>query len=66
MLWPVLLNTHPREATWSLGERVTTRLRWLDHPELPDDLVLTGAVETRSDVKATYLRRRSSSSPAWD
>jgi hypothetical protein len=40
MLWPVLLNTHPREATWALGERVTTRLRWLDDPELPDDLVL--------------------------
>jgi len=40
MLWPVLLNTHPREATWSLGERVTTRLRWLDDPGLPDDLVL--------------------------
>lgn len=40
MLWPVLLNTDPREATWSLGERVTTRLRWLDDPELPDDLVL--------------------------
>jgi hypothetical protein len=40
MLRLVLLNTHPREATWSLGERVTTRLRWLDDPELPDDLVL--------------------------
>ncbi|WP_030443572.1 hypothetical protein [Actinoplanes subtropicus] len=40
MLWPVLLNTHPREATWSVGERVTTRLRWLDDPQLPDDLKL--------------------------
>jgi hypothetical protein len=40
MRWPVLLNTHPRETPWSLGERVTTRLRWLDDPELPDDLLL--------------------------
>ena len=44
MLWPVLLNTHPREATWSLGERVTTRLRWLDDPQLPDDLILHDVV----------------------
>lgn len=40
MLWPVLLDSHPREATWSVGERITTRLRWLDEPRLPDDLVL--------------------------
>lgn len=40
MLWPVLLNSHAREVAWSLGERVATRLRWLDVPELPDDLVV--------------------------
>jgi hypothetical protein len=39
MLWPVLLNTHPRDAMWSLGERVTTWLRWLDDPKLLDQLV---------------------------
>ena len=50
MLWPVLLNTHPREATWSLGERVTTRLRWLDDPELPDDLVLHQVVVRSSTL----------------
>ncbi|MFB9236256.1 hypothetical protein ACFFWC_11970 [Plantactinospora siamensis] len=44
MPWPVLLDAHPRAATWSLGERVTTRLSWLDHPELPDDLVLRQVV----------------------
>jgi hypothetical protein len=40
MLWPVLLDTCPRDSRWSLGERVSTRLRWLDDPDLPDDLVL--------------------------
>lgn len=50
MLWPVLLNTHPREATWSLGELVTTRLRWLDDPELPDDLVLHQVVVRSSTL----------------
>ncbi|WP_433618371.1 hypothetical protein ACQP2P_20945 [Dactylosporangium sp. CA-139114] len=35
----MLLNTPLREP-WSQGKRVTTRLRWLDEPELPDDLVL--------------------------
>ncbi|MEV6930994.1 hypothetical protein AB0M46_41785 [Dactylosporangium sp. NPDC051485] len=50
MLWPVLLDTHPREPWWSQGERVTTRLRWLDNPELPDDLVLRQVV-----VRATTL-----------
>ena len=40
MLWPVLLNTDPLDASWSLGERVSTRLRWLDDPDLPADLVL--------------------------
>jgi hypothetical protein len=40
MLWPVLLDTAPRDTTWSLGERVSTRLRWLDAPDLPEDLVL--------------------------
>jgi hypothetical protein len=51
MLWPVLLNTRPREATWwSLGERVTTRLRWLDDPELPDDLVLQQVVMQASTL----------------
>ncbi|MCU7722613.1 hypothetical protein ODJ79_02685 [Actinoplanes sp. KI2] len=44
MLWPVALDTHPRDATWSVGERVTTRLRWLDDPQLPDDLVLRDVV----------------------
>ncbi len=39
-LWPVLLDTHPRDTVWSLGERVSTRLRWLDNPDLPDDVVL--------------------------
>jgi hypothetical protein len=39
MLWPILLNTHPRDAMWSLGERVTTWLRWLDDPKLFDQLV---------------------------
>src|SRR5690242_17232028 len=39
MLWPVLLDTTPRDTAWSLGERVSTRLRWLDHPDLPDELV---------------------------
>jgi hypothetical protein len=50
MLWPVLLTTHPREATWSLGERVTTRLRWLDDPELADDLVLHQVVVRASTL----------------
>lgn len=40
MLWPVLLDSTPRDTTWSLGERVSTRLRWLDNPDLSDDLVL--------------------------
>jgi hypothetical protein len=40
VLWPVLLNTHPHEVPWSVGERVATRLRWLDAPELPDGLVV--------------------------
>lgn len=40
MLWPVLLNADPLAASWSLGERVSTRLRWLDHPDLPADLAL--------------------------
>ncbi|HEX8629706.1 MAG TPA: hypothetical protein VF755_16190 [Catenuloplanes sp.] len=40
MRWPVLLDTTPRDTTWFLGERVSTRLRWLDDPDLPDDLVL--------------------------
>ncbi|WP_433076892.1 hypothetical protein ACQP1P_33120 [Dactylosporangium sp. CA-052675] len=50
MLWPVLLNTHPREANWSLGERVTTRPRWLDDPEPPDDLVLHQVVVRASTL----------------
>lgn len=49
MLWPVLLDSSPRATSWSLGERVSTRLRWLDHPDLPDDLVLRG-VTTRADT----------------
>jgi hypothetical protein len=44
MLWPVVLDPHPRDAAWSVGERVTTRLRWLDDPQLPDDLVLREVV----------------------
>ncbi len=40
MLWPVLLNTDPLDTSWSLGERVSTRLRWLDDPDLPAELVL--------------------------
>src|SRR3954447_9671085 len=40
MLWPVLLGTEPRDTAWSLGERVSARLRWLDAPELPDDVLL--------------------------
>ncbi|GGN22384.1 hypothetical protein FHR83_005548 [Actinoplanes campanulatus] len=40
MLWPVLLDTAPRDTTWSLGEQVSTRLRWLDAPDLPEDLLL--------------------------
>ena len=40
MLWPVLLDDAPRDTAWSRGERVSTRLRWLDEPDLPDDLVL--------------------------
>lgn len=39
MLWPVLLDTAPRDTVWSLGERVSTRLRWLDDPDLPGDLM---------------------------
>lgn len=33
-----------------LGERVTTRLRWLDDPELPDDLVLHQVVVRASTL----------------
>ncbi|MBW6439231.1 hypothetical protein KZ829_36465 [Actinoplanes hulinensis] len=44
MLWPVLLDSAPRDTTWSLGERVSTRLRWLDAPDLPEDLVLQQTV----------------------
>lgn len=50
MLWPVLLDTAPRDTTWSVGERVSTRLRWLDAPDLPDDLALRQVV-----VRATTL-----------
>jgi hypothetical protein len=45
-----LLDAHPREDTWSLGERVMTRLRWLDDPELPDDLVLHQVVAQASPL----------------
>lgn len=51
MLWPVFLDTTPRDTMWSLGERVSTRLRWLDNPDLPDDLLLH-----RVPVKANTLR----------
>lgn len=51
MLWPVLLDSTPRDAIWSLGERVSTRLRWLDNPDLPDDLLLH-----RVPVRASTLR----------
>lgn len=40
MIWPILLSADPRDTTWSLGDRVSTRLRWLDDPDLPDDLLL--------------------------
>jgi hypothetical protein len=40
VLWPVLLDAHPRDTTWSLGEQVSTRLRWLDTPDLPAELVV--------------------------
>jgi hypothetical protein len=50
MLWPVLVATHPREATWTRGERVTTRLRWLDDPQLPDDLILHDVVVRASTM----------------
>lgn len=50
MLWPVLLTTHPRDTTWSLGERVSTRLRWLDNPDLPGDLVLHRTVVQASTL----------------
>ncbi|MBG0563793.1 hypothetical protein [Actinoplanes aureus] len=50
MLWPVLLDTAPRDTTWSLGERVSTRLRWLDDPDLPDDLVLHQVVVPASTL----------------
>ncbi|GAB1692749.1 hypothetical protein [Krasilnikovia sp. M28-CT-15] len=51
MLWPVLLDTTARDSMWSLGERVSTRLRWLDHPDLPDDVLLY-----RVPVRARTLR----------
>lgn len=50
MLWPVLLDTAPRDTVWSLGERVSTRLRWLDAPDLPDDLVLHQATARASTL----------------
>jgi len=50
MLWPVLLDTGPRDTTWSLGERVSTRLRWVDDPDLPDDLVLHQVVVRASTL----------------
>ncbi|MEU4420078.1 hypothetical protein AB0F81_05600 [Actinoplanes sp. NPDC024001] len=50
MLWPVLLDTSPRDTVWSLGERVTTRLRWLAEPDLPGDMVLR-----RVAVRASML-----------
>ena len=50
MLWPVLLDTAPRDTTWSLGELVSTRLRWLDDPDLADDLVLHQAVVRASTL----------------
>jgi hypothetical protein len=40
MLWPVLLDAAPRDTRWSVGERISTRLRWLDDPDLPDGLTL--------------------------
>ncbi|WP_328475245.1 hypothetical protein OHA21_18205 [Actinoplanes sp. NBC_00393] len=51
MLWPVLLDSSPRDTVWSLGERVSTRLRWLDEPDLSDDLVLH-----RTPVRTSALR----------
>ncbi|KUL31722.1 hypothetical protein [Actinoplanes awajinensis] len=53
MLWPVLLDAAPRDSVWSLGERVSTRLRWLDDPGLPEDLVrhrITVRASTLLDV----------------
>ncbi|MFI7598890.1 hypothetical protein [Actinoplanes sp. NPDC049681] len=50
MLWPVLLDTAPRETLWALSERVSTRLRWLDDPDLPDDLVLHRVVVRASTL----------------
>lgn len=43
MLWPVLLDTHPRDTNWSLGERVSAPLRWLDAPDLPAGLIVRQA-----------------------
>lgn len=48
MLWPVLLDASPRVTDWSLGERVSTPLRWLDAPDLPDDLVVRRAAARAS------------------
>ncbi|GGQ67862.1 hypothetical protein [Couchioplanes azureus] len=42
MLWPVLLLggcCHP-DTIWCPGERVETRLHWVDDPDLPAELVL--------------------------
>ncbi|OJF14950.1 hypothetical protein [Couchioplanes caeruleus] len=42
MLWPVMLlnGCCPPDTIWALGERVETRLSWLEDPDLPADLVL--------------------------
>jgi hypothetical protein len=50
MLWPVLLDDAPRDTVWSLDERVSTRLRWLDDPDLPGDLVLRQVVVRASTL----------------
>jgi hypothetical protein len=50
MLWPVLLDTAPRDTVWSLGEQVSTRLRWLDDPDLPDELALHQVVVRASTL----------------
>lgn len=49
--WPVWLGSTPLDPPWSVGDRVVTRLRWCDDPDLPDHLALR-----KVRVRATVLR----------
>ncbi|MEV6597928.1 hypothetical protein AB0M36_13770 [Actinoplanes sp. NPDC051346] len=54
MLWPVLLDACPCDTPWAVGKRVSTPLRWIHDPELPDDLVLRETVVRSSPLRNVF------------